>query len=421
VAINATTVWEFRAGGTTNAGGGFDSASGGTDYSQQDAAQLQLTDLATSGIGVTTLTSATGGFTSAMIGNYIQIRSGTNVTAGWYRMTAHTDTNTVTLDRAPDDGVGGISGGSGDLGGAIDLPLDAWAETVVAGNKAWIKAGTYTLTENIDTDTDGSLTAPIVVEGYNTTRGDEPTGTNRPLIAAGAYFWRGYLAHYWHFYHLRGTGTANAGAPFELGNYSRAVNVKCENSSGTSNRIACRLEGKSSTVYNCELISTNGYACASNDHDVKMIACVLRDSAYGFRHAGNYASAIVLNCVIDTCTTGLDFASGQVAQIVMGCVIYNSTTGILVDSSNIACTFLNNIITGCTTGASDTSSDNVGNLWDHNAWFNTTDVSNVTKGPNAIDLTVDPFVDSSNDDFNINNTSGGGADLRAVTLEVPLP
>ena len=42
MAIAATTVWEVRTGGAETNGGGY--SSGGTDYSQQTAAQLSVTD-----------------------------------------------------------------------------------------------------------------------------------------------------------------------------------------------------------------------------------------------------------------------------------------------------------------------------------------------------------------------------------------
>ena len=83
MALAATTVWEVRSTGNDNNGGGYNTAAGTTDYSQQNSPQLGLTDLATPGAGSTTLTSAVGGFTAAMVGNIIQILSGTNFTAGF--------------------------------------------------------------------------------------------------------------------------------------------------------------------------------------------------------------------------------------------------------------------------------------------------------------------------------------------------
>ena len=76
--------WNIQQDGDDNNGGGYRTTDPNTDYSLQTSAQLTVTDGATSGIGVTTLTSATGGFTSAMVGNVVHIYSGTNLTDGWY-------------------------------------------------------------------------------------------------------------------------------------------------------------------------------------------------------------------------------------------------------------------------------------------------------------------------------------------------
>ena len=61
-ALTADAAWEVRPTNGLNTNGAcYDTGGAGTDYSQQNAAQLSLTDLATSGAGVTTLTSVTGG------------------------------------------------------------------------------------------------------------------------------------------------------------------------------------------------------------------------------------------------------------------------------------------------------------------------------------------------------------------------
>src|SRR5205814_2364059 len=140
MALSAAIVWECRASGANdNNGGGFKAGASGTDYSQQNSAQLTLTDLATTGV-VTTLTSVTGGFTSAMVGNTINIASGTNFTAGFYEITAFTNSNTVTLDRAPTTAAG--AAGTGSVGGAL-ATLSKLAGAMVGSNWAFI-TGAFT-------------------------------------------------------------------------------------------------------------------------------------------------------------------------------------------------------------------------------------------------------------------------------------
>lgn len=68
MALTALTVVETRADGSDNNGGGFDPSFGGTDYSQQAAAQVAFTDLVISSCpapSAPTCTPATGGSLSA--------------------------------------------------------------------------------------------------------------------------------------------------------------------------------------------------------------------------------------------------------------------------------------------------------------------------------------------------------------------
>jgi len=117
MALNAAQQWWIRTDGAETNGGGYDAtvSGAGTNYSDQASPQLSLTDLAC--LNNTTLTSATGGFTTLMIGNIIRIASGTNFTAGYYMVTARASTNSVTLDRNPTNG-SNASSGVGKLGGA---------------------------------------------------------------------------------------------------------------------------------------------------------------------------------------------------------------------------------------------------------------------------------------------------------------
>lgn len=210
--LQSDSYWEVRTTGSDNNGGCYDTGGAGTDYTQQDAAQLSLTDLATSGVGVTTLTSATGGFTEAMVDNCIQIRSGTNVTAGFYEVTAYTDTNTVTLDRAPDDGVGGVASGVGDLGGGL-ATIQKASDNMAACNYIYIKSGTYAETLTINGATCGTANSTSFI-GYQTSRGDDPIGANRPVIDGGS---------------------ARANCININGNYDRFsfYNLICQNATGT--------------------------------------------------------------------------------------------------------------------------------------------------------------------------------------------
>lgn len=190
--LQGDTVWEIRGGaGNDDNGGCYDEGQGGTseDFSQQNGAQLTLTDLATGGIGSTTLTSVTGGFDENgqddgnIVGNCIQIKSGTNLgSVFFFEITAYTDDNTVTIDKAADDGVGGLASGTGSVGGALNTISKAVDNVESGGNTVWIKAATYT---EMVTITDSGITSRrFSIRGYNSSRNDSPIGANRPVIDA---------------------------------------------------------------------------------------------------------------------------------------------------------------------------------------------------------------------------------------------
>jgi hypothetical protein len=400
----ATDVWEFRpASGSANAGGGFDTASGGTDYSNQDSAQLQLTDLATSGAGVTTLTSATGGFTAAMVGNYIQIRSGTNVDPGFYRVTGYTDTNTVTLDRAPDDGVGGISSGNGDLGGALDVFLDSFfdgAEAAVApGATIYVKNdGTMTITENLLITLDGTTSDPVTIEGYNSSRGDDPTGTNRPLIAGGAYD-TALLDDYGVVKNLRFTTTDYAG--LALGQHAKHINLKVENASLSDGRTAIAMLGTYSVAFLCEAVCTNGRAFHAGNGRWFVDSCYMHDSDIGIQ--SEYFNATLLRSVIDTNNTGFS-SVGTYNQTLMWNVFYSNDVA-FIETDGYSSNYFNNIFDGNRVGMSwETAVNSSALIVDYNVWDNTTDVINVISGDNKV--VGDPgLTDPDNGDFTIGSGS----------------
>src|SRR6516225_9792456 len=115
----ATLVFDVRTTGSDNNGGGFDSgvASPGTDYSQQDSAQIAYTDLVIGSTGnENQLTSAANPFGSTSPGNVINISGGTGFQTGLYRILSVSG-STATMDQGV--GTANSTGGTGNLGGAF--------------------------------------------------------------------------------------------------------------------------------------------------------------------------------------------------------------------------------------------------------------------------------------------------------------
>ena len=337
MAIDAATVWEVRASGSSVNGAGFVDRDPGTsvDYSQQDAAQLSVADLATDGAG-TGLSSATGGFTAAMAGNVVQI-SGGDLTAGWYEITAYTDTNNVTIDRSAG---ASKSGGTGNVGGAFDFgtALDsdfssAWA----LGNTCYIESGSYTIAEDVLSPSHATIAAPITIVGYITTRSTTPYGTDRPLIDCGEFYFR--ILNWWQVYNVQFTGTdtyvLNA-----AGSYGFAINCKATNTSASASRNAFFSTTGNMFYAGCEGISTNG-PCFTNGYAFN---CYAHDCVTGFHNM-----FAVYCCIADTCSTS--GMSGSSLGMWIGNTIYNCGTGInSLSAANRPMFLANNIIDACTTG-----------------------------------------------------------------------
>jgi len=360
MALNPSTIFEVRTTGSQVNGGGFYNRVPGTsvDYSQQDTAQLTLTDLATDVAG-TGLSSATGGFTAAMVGNIIQISGGT-LTAGWYEITAYTDTNNVTIDRtagASKTGGTGNVGGAFLLGGALD---DNMFSAVVAGNTVYIKAGTYTLSEAVSGNISGSSTAMKHIIGYDSSRGDAPTGTNRPRIDCGAsYSWE--AGAYEEYSYIRWTGSA-ANVVLSSRNHQRFVECKCSNTSATVNRYAFRDNSYGSTWVHCEANSTAGYAFAAGAGSW-FLSCYAHDSTTGFNLGSEKSAAI--GCVAAGCSL---YGVLSQAGVVMNCVIYDCGTGVMLNTDASVCA--NSIVHSCTTGVDNQTAGDQSHYQDYNCLYN---------------------------------------------------
>ena len=183
MAISASAVWEVRTTGNDVNGGAFVTGAAGTDYSQQDAANSGASDKSTTdavAAGTTTITSATANFGTTIVGNVIYLQGGSGGLAATRRhVTARASTTSITVDAT-------VAAGTGitmNIGGALASHGEV-GRNHVAGNKAWIKSGTYTVTSTSSNVSGGCFvktTQDVSFEGYQTTRGDLGT---RPLIQA---------------------------------------------------------------------------------------------------------------------------------------------------------------------------------------------------------------------------------------------
>jgi hypothetical protein len=406
-------IWDPASGSNNNAGY-FDAslAGAGTDYPAAQATPiLSPTDLACAS-GTTTLTSVVGGFTAAMVGNAINITAGTNLTAGLYVITARTDTNTVTLDRTPTSGGDGSSG-TGYVGGRLAVFTDAFLELSVPGMQHHVWAtGTMTLTENIYISAGkGTTAARVRIEGRSSTGTANPTGDNRPLIAAGAYGFVGAACDYYAIINLRVTTTGADG--LRTGNYCTIIGCHVNNTSTSTGREAI-YSGNYCTVIGCEAQCAYGIGISGADNNAQIRRCYVHDSGISGSSTKRGISVssycVVDECVVETCATGVTFANA--VNYVTRCAIDGCTVGINGTAAYNVLTVENCIIANCTDAAILTefrSSDIVRSC---NLYNNTNDLTLIASEA-CID--ADPQFDGSG---SWARTAVTTADAAAMTLGV---
>jgi hypothetical protein len=426
MSISISTVWEIRQNGSDTNGGGYVSGGSGTDYSQQAAAQIAVTNAVTN--GTTTITSATANFTSAHQDNLAYIAGGTGaITGDWYQVISVTNSTTIVVDRAT-----GLTAGTGvtfNLGGALATPgvLTNALVNAYSGTKAWMKysATAYSLT-TATAGPGGPLNVPastvFTLEGYDVARGDRTA--NRP-----SYRWTTAPgSNTYAIVHASGVRNAFLNCKID-GNFqahASGINIGigvggvvmdcvvayCIQSGtigfnvngGVAERceaIGCVVGFTGSAAQSGYLISQcTAVSCVTGFNLVGYSGPVARCLAYscttGFATSGT-GGAFYDRCTADGCVTGFDIATGGSLGYLAGCVASNCSGGggigfkVTTDTVLFLCGVYNN-----GTHLSGTPAANEG----------------------QVTLTADPYVNQIGADFRPNTTAGGGASLRAAGIGV---
>ncbi len=414
MALPSTTVWEVQTGGNDLNGGGFNSASGGVDWSTVAGQQATLTTASTGNIVTATIDVDAGDYTcsDSDVGNILNITGG-SATPGSYTITARAS-QTWTLDRSA-----GASGNTviGRMGGAKGSPGGLGAVLAahgVAKHKGFVKSGTYTLSNAaanvsggpLDLGVGNMLNNDCFIEGYETTRGDLGA---KPEINCGAITpspgevisldgANGAPHHLVNFhidgnnksiYGIRGSGVLH-------NSISHCLVEKCDGSAGVRGVIASH-----SKVQNCvaqgfwfcttvfcwaDACQTYGFVAGNGAYGC-IASNISFSSGAGFRQYYG-----VFNCVAYNCT-GDGFMQYN-DEIIANCISINSAQyefemgpfGVLINSASWV------------TGSGRTN----GQAADYN----------------PITLTADPFVDAANGDFRLNNHPSGGLLCRGAGLGV---
>lgn len=424
MALDSTIVWEARPTATAGMvnGGGFKTGASGTDYSQQNAAQYALTGVTTAGADAILLSASAA---SDMVGNTARIVSGTNFTTGWYEIISVVAGVSITLDRTCTSGAG--STGVVNIGGALSFGStldDDFMEAVVGGNTIWVKhdgSTDFTLGEGISiASSSGTTTAPVIIEGYRTTRGDRPTGTDRPRFACGTFAFNlnNMMAN---VKNIRFNGTPTT---LLTGSALGGMIENCQilNTSSTVDRTAVTVPAETLLI-GCEVVSQNGIAVGTATGSTMMYNYI-HDSNKGI--AGTFARNYALGNIFEANTTA-DFemssttgSSKLVSNTFYGTEAKLGTAISLLGATNPSNRIINNIIYGKVTGISVATVEQKSNVSYFNEFFNnTTNATNHTL--HSTDITTTPsFTGATQITGTTATTSGStltqsGGDFSTVT------
>lgn len=416
MAISADAVWEVRTAGDNTNGGAFVTGASGTDWSQQNGKRTgaDVTDISTTDAvanGTTTITSATANFAATIVGNVIYLQGGTGSLAITRRqVTARTNATTITVDATVATGTGITM----NIGGALASIGEA-GRNFVDSNIVWVKSGSYTITSASQNVAGGCFSGAGngSIIGYDSVRGD--WGTPPVLTASGISTFT--------MINLGGS-TAN----------NLIANLTLNGATLTSSRAISannRMLVYKCTVQNC---TNSGISSASNSIVIDCLAtgCTTQTAfsfsgpSYGCVADGNTAagftisSSICINCysINNTGATTDGFTLGGASSRFIGCVAYNNGRNgfnfVSGNSQAINCISEDNATNGFT------AVNNPSVVWLNCAAFsNTTANFVIGTGKGAmnignITLTSSAFTNAAGDDFTLNNTAGGGADLRAT-------
>lgn len=436
MAIAATAVWRARPSGNNANGGGFDPGvtSPGTDYSQQNAAQVVFNGSTVTATGSTATITVSGYTTAATdVGNMLHITGGTNFTTGWYTITAQA-TGTWTLDRNPTTAAASAMTGNMGGGWADFFTNTTSSGPLVPGNIVYVLgSGTpnpssytydYTLSSSW-TPASGNTSAGKIqflndpsTPGYkappDTTGGMPVTQLNNTsfnsavdLVVAGLYLVANTAAGINAYNGNSGSGNGVLfGCVFDqFGNVSQFAS------------------GTALSVIGCEAFSSvanaSGGAVAialASGHGASVIGCNIHDYLNGAITA-TWGTFVEGNIIAKNLGAGVNINSASFDTTIGN--IFNNTidgnTGDAIkcnDQDTCGCAVVfNNIITNHTTastfginvGSGTTAQNNLVRMFiDYNSFYNNnSNYQNIGAGAHDTALIVTPYVASSTENYTL--------------------
>lgn len=440
-AISNNTAWEVRGGvGSDNNGGGFVVGSTGTDRSQSNTPFCSATDLVLA--SSTTMTSVTCPFSSASVGNIIQITAGTGFTAGFYQVVS-VATSTATVDRTA--GTGGSTAGTFALGGALATIAKAFA-AMTTSNIIFVKASaTYVTTANLMLPNATNLTPsptqpPNQLVGYTISRSDGGRATIQLNTTSGLKGIDGSNAGGWYISNIvmdcNSLGTST-------GIYLNAVSVIRNSLVKNCTTAPINLNFNYSTLMDSEITGNTSSAIVNGTGCLIIRNYIHGNTATGLTQNGNIGSSMFNVIANNTGASSDGIQVGNYPNHVVANTIYNNgrdglrfqNNNSLGESTVRDNLFVNNAgygMNGYQSGAGWGSFPQFdGNAYYNNTLGNRTNSSDTSTIPinaanpytSSLDviLTANPFTNAAGGDFTLNAAAGGGAAAKGAGTPGGLP
>lgn len=237
------------------------------------------------------------------------------------------------------------------------LTIDKAMNTVIAGDKVWVKAdGNYA--ELATVDTVGTPTAPVVFEGYTTTTGDGGRATitgssTRANCVASNVSILSTTRVYYIFKNFRMTA-ATAEGFLSIGQNYTFKNCKFD-TNGTAG-----LQARSILCEACEFSANGTRGCNVQAGLGVFVGCQFYDNGtVGLE--GNVHLVIVSCIFFSNGSQAMSIGSTNLIAAVINCTIdgdaKDSTFGIEFNTPDAFTALVNNVVYDCGTGISDTNGD----------------------------------------------------------------
>lgn len=392
----------------------------GIDYSQQDTyeytgtfvVQANTSNIVGSGITID----------RNWVGNIINLVDGT-VNAGYYNILS-VSSGVATLDRS----VGTASATSiGYVGGAFFSPGKA-SGLKVAGNKTYIKAGTYILSTTTQNVSGGAINTVggntsfgshgyEQISGYDLVRGD--ITSNRPRLLAGVGFTNSAIINMYNYYanisidNIIFDGAGNAGVN-GIRDLSNPVNSCMVNRCKFTNLVSSFVSANTNGVISFCEFSYNSSTCLNTTYVTNLHNCYFHDNT---GTCVNTYYGVISNCIFAN-NNGTAIYCADVPGTIYNCTFYNNTGNGIFFGGNVGQVFgyaANNLFVNNGNYGINATGRNFFKLYNNVFYGNVLGPYNYSGNTSSlINLLGNPFVDAFNGNFNLNSIAGAGLLARSA-------